>query len=138
MRSTSISSIPINPSSIGENSRLGCDCEKDQGSVELWPTLTNFVRRNYVLLESNVDILPSYGWYIACSPHLVDMATKMPSTHSEADRNWQWPEKTWFQERLNTIKAREQEQRRKPAMNSVKPPLDVQSSSLPTEPLKVD
>jgi hypothetical protein len=41
------------------------------------------------------------------------MATKLPSTYSEADRNWQWPEKTWFQERLNSIKAREQDERRK-------------------------
>lgn len=41
------------------------------------------------------------------------MAAKTPSTFNEADRNWQWPENTWFQERLNSIKAREQEQRRK-------------------------
>lgn len=41
------------------------------------------------------------------------MAPKMPSTYSEADRHWQWPENTWFQARLNSIKAKEQEQRRK-------------------------
>ena len=63
------------------------------------------------------------------------MAAKMPNTYSEADRNWQWPEKTWFQERLNSIKAREQEQRRKPGMNSTK---GEQASPLAIEPLKVD
>ena len=41
------------------------------------------------------------------------MAAKMPSTYSEADRHWQWPENTWFQARLNSIKAREQAERRK-------------------------
>ena len=63
------------------------------------------------------------------------MAAKMPSTYSEADRNWQWPEKTWFQERLNSIKAREQEQRRKPRMNS---PKGEEASPLAIEPLKLD
>jgi len=56
------------------------------------------------------------------------MATKLPSTYSEADRNWQWPEKTWFQERLNSIKAREQEERRKaspsPSKGSLSEPID--------------
>lgn len=43
------------------------------------------------------------------------MANKMPNTYSEGDRNWQWPEKTWFRERLNAIKTRELEERRRPA-----------------------
>lgn len=34
------------------------------------------------------------------------------------DQNWQWPEKTWFRERLNALKARENEQRRKPVGSS--------------------
>lgn len=29
------------------------------------------------------------------------------------DQNWRWPEKTWFRERLNAIKAREHEQQRR-------------------------
>jgi hypothetical protein len=66
------------------------------------------------------------------------MATKMPSTYSEADRNWQWPEKTWFQERLNSIKAREQEQRRKTAPNSSKELLGDPASQQALEPLKLD
>jgi hypothetical protein len=34
------------------------------------------------------------------------------------DQNWQWPEKTWFRERLNAIKAKEHEQRRKPLVGT--------------------
>ena len=46
------------------------------------------------------------------------MAAKMPNTYSEGDRNWQWPEKTWFRERLNAIKTRELEERRRPAAHT--------------------
>ena len=66
------------------------------------------------------------------------MATKMPSTYSEADRNWQWPEKTWFQERLNSIKTREQEQRRKTAPSPSKELLSEPASQQGIEPLKLD
>jgi hypothetical protein len=66
------------------------------------------------------------------------MATKMPSTYSEADRNWQWPEKTWFQERLHSIKAREQEQRRKTGPGSSKDLLSEPASEHGIEPLKLD
>jgi len=38
---------------------------------------------------------------------------RQPTNYSNPDQNWQWPEKTWFRERLNAIKAREQEERRK-------------------------
>jgi hypothetical protein len=34
-----------------------------------------------------------------------------------SDRNWAWPEKTWFRERLNALRAREHETHRKPANN---------------------
>jgi hypothetical protein len=44
------------------------------------------------------------------------MAVKPPSTYSDVDRNWHWPENTWFRERLNAIKAQEQQQRRKPTV----------------------
>ena len=37
------------------------------------------------------------------------------NSYSNHDQNWQWPEKTWFRERLNAVKARENEERRKPA-----------------------
>ena len=43
---------------------------------------------------------------------------KQPMINPSADQNWNWPEKTWFQERLNAIKAKEQELRRKPMVVS--------------------
>ncbi len=32
--------------------------------------------------------------------------------HNDVDQNWRWPQKTWFQERLKAVKAREAEQKR--------------------------
>lgn len=86
----------------------------------------------------DIDILPTYGWYSTCTSQWAIMPTKVPSTYSEADRNWQWPEKTWFQERLNSIKVREQEQRRKPGLNSGKDALSEPASPHGIEPLKAD
>jgi hypothetical protein len=43
---------------------------------------------------------------------------KQSNSYPNLDQNWQWPEKTWFRERLNAIKAREHEQRRKPLVTS--------------------
>ena len=43
---------------------------------------------------------------------------KQPTITPSADQNWRWPEKTWFQERLNAIKAQEQVLRRKPMVAS--------------------
>ena len=40
---------------------------------------------------------------------------KPPEFDSNSDRNWAWPEKTWFRERLNALRAREHEAHRKPA-----------------------
>lgn len=40
---------------------------------------------------------------------------KPMNSYTSHDQNWQWPEKTWFRERLNALKARENEQRRRPA-----------------------
>jgi hypothetical protein len=36
-------------------------------------------------------------------------------------QNWAWPQKTWFRERLNAVKAREHETRRKPLASLQKP-----------------
>jgi hypothetical protein len=47
------------------------------------------------------------------------MLMKSEPNYTEHDQNWHWPEKTWFRERLNAVKAEEHEQRRK-AMTSVK------------------
>jgi len=44
-------------------------------------------------------------------------------------QNWAWPEKTWFRERLNAIKAREQENRRRAAASFGKPtPVETKST----------
>jgi len=40
---------------------------------------------------------------------------------SQGGQNWQWPEKTWFRERLNAMKAQENQQRRRPIVNSQQP-----------------
>jgi hypothetical protein len=43
---------------------------------------------------------------------------KQTSAYSNHDQKWHWPEKTWFRERLNALKARENEQRRKAPVGS--------------------
>lgn len=98
----------------------------------------NFVQPNQHIWEFNSNNLPTSGWYSACTSLSTVMADKMPSTYSEADRNWQWPEKTWFQQRLHSIKAKEHEQHRKPGQNSVKDALSAPASPVGIEPLKVD
>jgi hypothetical protein len=53
------------------------------------------------------------------------------------DQNWQWPEKTWFRERLNALKARENEQRRKIAVGSARPERVAAQASSDKDDLKV-
>jgi hypothetical protein len=53
--------------------------------------------------------------------HATETAMKPRDMNSYDGQNWAWPEKTWFRERLNAIKAREQESRRKSAVSSEKP-----------------
>ena len=80
--------------------------------------VTIFVRQLNFFSLCRVYFMTTYGWYGACSPLRGNMATKPPNTYSNDDRNWHWPENTWFRERLNALKAQEQEQRRKPATRS--------------------
>lgn len=54
------------------------------------------------------------------------------------DQNWTWPEKTWFRERLNAIKARENEERRKTLSGSSKPEQATVPSRAAKDELKVD
>jgi hypothetical protein len=42
---------------------------------------------------------------------------KSPEFDPNSDRNWAWPEKTWFRERLTALRAREHEAHRKPSTN---------------------
>jgi len=60
------------------------------------------------------------------------IAMKPLNNYSSPDQNWQWPEKTWFRERLNAIKAREHEQRRKPVVGNQ----TTQGASEPANPEK--
>jgi len=77
------------------------------------------------LNEISADSLELYrlAWYRACSDYSQPM--KQANTCSNPDQNWHWPEKTWFRERLNAIKAREQETRQKvPTANATTEPVD--------------
>ncbi len=54
------------------------------------------------------------AWSLLSPSHI---AMKPPEFDPNADRNWAWPEKTWFRERLNALRAREHEAQRKPVTN---------------------
>lgn len=56
----------------------------------------------------------------------------------EHDQNWRWPEKTWFRERLNAVKAREHEERQKATESSAKPGEVTPPASTDKHKLKVD
>ncbi|MSP39485.1 MAG: hypothetical protein EXR70_13440 [Deltaproteobacteria bacterium] len=64
------------------------------------------------------------------------MATKMPNTYCTVDRNWQWPENTWFRDRLNALKARELEERRRPSARSGNTNLAIAAFTAKAETLK--
>jgi hypothetical protein len=59
---------------------------------------------------------------------------KPPDTNPHFSPNWTWPEKTWFRERLNAIKAQELESNRKRA-NSPKNSPSMESTPTPDEPV---
>jgi hypothetical protein len=63
---------------------------------------------------------------------------KSLNSYSNHDQNWSWPEKTWFRERLNAIKARENEQRRKTSLGSTKPERATAPAAADKDELKVD
>jgi hypothetical protein len=67
-----------------------------------------------------------------------DNKTLEPVSDMEHDQNWRWPEKTWFRERLNAVKAREHEQRRKSTEDSDKADEISEPSSPEQKKLKVD
>ncbi|HEY6999254.1 MAG TPA: hypothetical protein VH851_15065 [Candidatus Binatia bacterium] len=55
---------------------------------------------------------------------------KQSNTCPSPDQNWHWPEKTWFRERLNAIKAREQETRQKmTTANARTEPVDASTTA---------
>jgi hypothetical protein len=63
---------------------------------------------------------------------------KSQDSYSSHDQNWQWPEKTWFRERLNALKARESEQRRKPLTASERTDQTGDPAAANKADLKVD
>lgn len=63
---------------------------------------------------------------------------KEPMTNPSVDQNWNWPEKTWFQERLNAIKTREQELRRKPMVVAGRPLPVAAKQDSNQEPIAVE
>jgi hypothetical protein len=60
------------------------------------------------------------------------------NSDSNHDQNWTWPKKTWFRERLNAIKARENEERRKALTGSSRAGQVTVPSPAAKEELKVD
>ena len=71
-------------------------------------------------------------------PDFIEIVMKPPNTYSNQDQNWQWPEKTWFRERLNAIKAREHEQRRKPLVRNQTTQQASERADTDKDPLKID
>jgi hypothetical protein len=67
----------------------------------------------------------------------LDLMKPMNDYSSHHDQNWQWPEKTWFRERLNALKA-QNEQRRKIALGTSRPDRDTPETSSAKDELKVD
>jgi hypothetical protein len=66
------------------------------------------------------------------------MADKLTSSSAAVDGNWQWPENTWFRERLNALKAREQKARRRPLVASKTSSLSTAPTGSDKDPLKAD
>ena len=77
-------------------------------------------------------------WYKDCERLYVLTAMNQPMINPGSDQNWNWPEKTWFQQRLNAIKAREQELRRKPSVTMHRPATMVAEPHEKKEPVKVE
>jgi len=63
---------------------------------------------------------------------------KQPTYMSQGGQNWQWPEKTWFRERLNAMKAQENQQRRRPIVNSKQSNPIAAPESDPADSLKAE
>jgi hypothetical protein len=61
---------------------------------------------------------------------------KSTTGYSNHDQNWHWPENTWFRERLNALKARENEERRKTPSRSTRDQVTAQPTHAKDE-LKV-
>ena len=65
------------------------------------------------------------------------MQTKQTNSYSNSDQNWQWPEKTWFRERLQAVKSQQEQRRRPIVVGRISAPVTTESQSK-TDGLKVD
>jgi len=63
---------------------------------------------------------------------------KQPSNNLSGGQNWQWPEQTWFRQRLNAIKAEENQQRRRPIVTSQQPTTVSSPAADPADILKAE
>jgi hypothetical protein len=66
------------------------------------------------------------------------IAMKQPNASINDGQNWQWPDKTWFRQRLNAIKAEENQQRRRPMVNSNQPAKVTSPKTDPADRLKAE
>jgi hypothetical protein len=66
------------------------------------------------------------------------IAMKQPSTIPNDGQNWQWPDKTWFRQRLNALKAEENQRRRRPMVVSQRSATDASPQSDPADKIKAD
>jgi hypothetical protein len=60
---------------------------------------------------------------------MPQIAMKPPEFDPNSDRNWTWPEKTWFRERLNALRAREHETRKPVANQKQSVAMEAKSSA---------
>jgi hypothetical protein len=82
--------------------------------------------------------LPNFGWYVNCVSLIAIMAASKSNSYADVDGNWQWPEKTWFRQRLNELKAQEASRRRRPNYRTPQTVTDEPAGSPKSEALKLD
>jgi hypothetical protein len=79
--------------------------------------------------------IPIWIWHAACC-NLWRIVMKEPDIKPKVGHNWNWPRKTWLQERLDIIKARERENNPKPedtSQNSAAVDADTTRENKPEE-----
>ena len=59
---------------------------------------------------------------------LLTKAMKKSDSNAHCDQNWAWPEKTWFRERLNALRARDEQNHRK-AISTRREPATIEDKT---------
>jgi len=91
-------------------------CASFAGGVQKLPTSNCFrpvVDSDLQKISCKMERHP-VAW---CLLEFAQIAMKPTEFNQNSDQNWAWPEKTWFRERLNTLRAREHEAQRRPTSN---------------------